>query len=68
VPDSEIYYDGAGVSDWAFDETGPFGVVWISSIAPGTTSLAVDTGLVQATVGGIPVYTDTITFELAEIP
>jgi hypothetical protein len=68
IPDSETYYDGAGVTDWSFDATGSFGVVWISSIAPGTASLAVDTGTVQGTVGGIPVYAGTVTFELAEIP
>jgi hypothetical protein len=68
VPDSETYYDGAGVTAWDFDATGPFGVVWISAIAPGTASLALDTGSFQATVGGIPVYAGTITFELAEIP
>jgi hypothetical protein len=68
VPDSETYYDGAGVADWNFDATGPFGVVWISSIATGTASLAVTAGAVQDTVGGIPVFAGTITFELAEIP
>jgi hypothetical protein len=68
TPDSETYYDGVGVTDWDFDATGPFGVVWISAIAPGTASLAVDTGTVQGTIGGIPVYAGTVTFELAEIP
>jgi hypothetical protein len=67
-PDSETYYDGAGVADWDFDATGAFGVVWVSAVDPGTASLALDTGAIQSTVGGIPVYAGTITFELAEIP
>ncbi len=67
-PDSETYYDGAGVTAWDLDATGSFGVVWISAISPGTASLALDTGQVQGTVSGIPVFTGTITFELAEIP
>jgi len=68
TPDSETYYDGLGVTDWDFDSTGSFGVVWISSIASGTASLTVDNGSAQNTVGGIPVFAGTITFELAEIP
>lgn len=68
VPDSETYYDGAGVDAWDFDATGPFGVVWISAITPGTASLAVTAGQVEGTIGGIPVFAGTITFELAEIP
>jgi hypothetical protein len=68
LPDSETYYDGPGVTAWDLDATGPLGVTWISAIAPGTASLALDTGTFQATVGGIPVYAGTITFELAEIP
>jgi hypothetical protein len=68
VPDSEVYYDGPALSEWDFDATGPFGVVWISAIAPGIASLALDNGTVQTTVAGIPVFAGTITFELAEIP
>ncbi len=68
VPDSEVYYDGPGVSDWDFDSTGAAGVVWISAIPPGNASLAVDNGTVQTTVGGIPVFAGAITFERAEIP
>lgn len=67
-PDSEVYYDGPAVSEWNFDATGPFGVVWISAIAPGIASLALDNGAVQTTVAGIPVFAGAITFELAEIP
>lgn len=67
-PDSETYYDGAGVTAWELDATGPFGIVWISAISPGTASLSLDTGAVQNTVSGIPVFAGTITFELAEIP
>lgn len=67
-PDSATYYDGAGVADWELDATGSAGVVWISAIAPGTASIALDTGSVQGTIGGIPVFAGLITFELAEIP
>jgi hypothetical protein len=68
TPDSEVYYDGPGVTDWDVDATGPFGVIWISAVSPGTVSLALDTGTLQRTVSGIPVFAGTLTFELAEIP
>lgn len=69
IPDSETYYDGAAVTDWDFTATGPFGVVWVSSLQPGTASLALDHGAADPhTVSNIPVLADTITFVFSEIP
>lgn len=70
LPQSDIYYDGAGIADWNIDTmTGAFGVVWISAIAAGTASLTFDTGATApTTVSGITVLAGTITFVFAEIP
>ncbi len=68
APDSLVYYDGPSVTEWGVDATGPFGIVWISSLTAGTASLLVDTGGTQTNVTGIPVTAGAITFVFAEIP
>jgi len=67
-PDSEVYYDGASVTEWELDSTGGAGVVWIPSIGTGTASLALDNGVTQSTVVNIEIYSDTISYVFASAP
>jgi hypothetical protein len=67
-PDSLVYYDGPSSTEWELDATGPFGVVWISSIAPGTGALDIDTGGTPASVANIPLVAGAISYVFAEIP
>jgi hypothetical protein len=67
-PDSLVYYDGPSITEWDLDSTGPFGVAWISSIAPGTGTLSIDTGATPTNVADIPLVAGAITFVFAEIP
>lgn len=58
-----VYYDGAAIDQWDFDATGSFGVVWVPGLDPGTVSMQVD----SATLTGIPVFANTITYVFAEL-
>lgn len=68
VPDSQVFYDGVSVIDWETDATGPLGILWVTSLPPGSASLTVDLGASQPTVAGIPVLADRVTFVLATLP
>lgn len=67
-PDSLVYYDGASATDWRFDSTGAFGIVWVPSILAGTASVALAHGSAQSTVVNIAVYANTISFAFAAAP
>ena len=63
-----LYYDDVSVLEWDTDATGAFGVAWIPSIAPTTNAQLQLQSTTTTTFSGIPVFADTITFELLEVP
>lgn len=67
-PDSEVYYDGASVTEWEVDATGASGIIWIPSLPTGSASLALDSGTAQATITNIQVFADTISFAFGTAP
>ena len=67
-PDAgQIFYDGPSATVWDTTATGPFGAIWAPGLATGAATLTVS-GSADTSVTGIPVYADTVTFVLAEIP
>jgi hypothetical protein len=69
TPDSLVYYDGAVSAVWELDATGPFATVWIPSmpIATATLTIVPQNGT-PATIDGLALAADTVTFVAAEIP
>lgn len=63
APLGNVYYDGASIDAWELDSTGSFGVVWVPGLDAGTASMQVGT----ATLTGIPVYANTITYVFAQL-
>lgn len=61
-----VYYDGSSSINFATNQTGSFGVVWVPGLLPQATTLTLG-GAKDATIAGIPVYASTVTFVLAEI-
>jgi hypothetical protein len=68
LPDSEVYYDGPTELEWQQTATGAYGVAWIPSLGPANEMLTVTIGQTIAQLPPQPVFADTITFVLAEIP
>jgi hypothetical protein len=64
----QVFYDSADPNIWETTATGNLGVAWVPSEIPGTAQLTVTTGTSATVVTGIPVFQDTITFAIAEIP
>jgi hypothetical protein len=63
APLGDVFYDGASIDQWDLTSTGSFGVVWVPGLDAGTVSMQVG----NATVTGIPVFADTITYVFAEL-
>lgn len=64
---SPIYYDNsASATQWTNTQTGSYGVAWVAGLFPGSVELSLS-GAQNATLSGIPVFTDTVTYVLAEI-
>jgi hypothetical protein len=69
TPDSLVYYDGALPAVWELDATGPFATLWIPSLPVSTASLTImPQNGAPATIEGIALAADTVTFVAAEIP
>jgi hypothetical protein len=66
VAEGVTYYDGTTATAWSATATGTFGAIWVPGLMPGTVQLTL-TGSHEATLTGIPIYADTVTFALAEI-
>jgi hypothetical protein len=66
-PEGQIFYDGTSATVWDVTATSTFGAIWVPGLAAGATTLTVG-GAADSSITGIPVYADTITFVLAEIP
>lgn len=67
APGGQIFYDGTSATEWDTTSTGTFGVVWVPGLVTGSANLTVS-GAKDTMIDGIPVYADTVTFVLAEIP
>jgi len=69
APDSDqVFYDGPTELEWQTIATMTYGVAWMPSIAPGNATLTVTSGTAMTALVPQPVFADTITFVLAEIP
>ncbi|HEY5945534.1 MAG TPA: hypothetical protein VIV40_08580, partial [Kofleriaceae bacterium] len=66
--DGQIYYDGPSITEWGLDATGAYGVAWVPSMLAGSATLTVTKDATQTMFAAQPVYADTVTFVLAEIP
>lgn len=64
----QVFYDGADPNIWETTATGILGVAWVPSEMAGTAQLTVTTSTTATVVTGVPVFQDTITFAIAEIP
>lgn len=64
----QVFYDGIDQTVWETTATGMFGVAWVPSQPVGMATLTVTTGATIITVPGVPVFQDTITFVVTEIP
>lgn len=67
LQEGAIYYDGASATVWQETSTGSFGVVWIPGLAPTSTAQIALSGSHTATITGIPIFADTVTFAFATV-
>lgn len=63
TPPGNVFYDGTSIEQWDVDSTGSFGVVWVPGLSAGTASMQIG----NASLTGIPVFANTITYVSAEL-
>lgn len=64
--ESQILYDGTSATVWDLNQTGSYGVVWVPNIVGSSVEISLS-GAQNATISGIPVFADSVTFVLAEV-